>query len=270
MRDDAPTAGGGALLALSDHQSLQERTYRALRLAVLNRELKVGERLYETQLAKQLGVSRNPVREAIRRLQQDGLIEVRPRSGIYVASISPAEADDIYRIRGALEGVAARLAAERASEDELAHFRDVIAAPEVHAAIAQNDGAIVHEADLFHRTIHECAHSQRLLEMLEAIYTRVQHYRNVTLRLPGRPEIASHGHLMIFQAIARRDGATAEVLMRDHIEGARVSLMRQLIEATPPLEAPHDSTSAADGAEGATPRGTGDGLIPMHSGDRGA
>jgi DNA-binding GntR family transcriptional regulator len=84
------------------------------------------------------------------------------------------------------------------------------------------------EADRFHRAVHEYAHSPQLLEPLQLIYGRVLHYRNVTLALPGRAHVAIAGHLEIYQAIARRDGARAEMVMREHIEGARISLMRHL------------------------------------------
>src|SRR5687768_15046082 len=89
---------------LTDQQSLQERTYHALRAALLEGVYMPGERIYEGIVAKEIGVSRNPVREAIRRLQQDGLVQVRPHYGIYVAEIPSDEIEDVYRIRGALEG----------------------------------------------------------------------------------------------------------------------------------------------------------------------
>lgn len=224
------------LPAIADQLSLQERTYRTLRAAILNGTLAVGQRIYEAELAKQLAVSRNPVRESIRRLQQDGLVDVRPRSGIYVSSISMEEADDIYRIRGALEGLAARLAAERITDRELEVLEQVLHAGSdtIRQSTSIEDVAIVSGADQFHRAVHEFAHSPQLIEPLALIYARVRHYRNVTLSLPGRADVASRGHEDIFRAIARRDGARAEAVMRDHIDGARVSLMRHLDAAPLP------------------------------------
>jgi DNA-binding GntR family transcriptional regulator len=222
------------LSTISDHPSLQERTYRTLRAAILSGEFRVGERVYETQVAAQLGVSRNPVRESIRRLQQDGLVDVRPRGGIYVASISMEEADDIYRVRGALEGVAARLAAERSTPEELeALQRLATGAGTVEDYGGPQELPVVTGADHFHRAVHEYAHSPQLLEPIKLIYGRVLHYRNVTLRLPGRANVASEGHLEIYRAIAKRDGSRAEAVMREHIEGARISLMRHLEKINP-------------------------------------
>jgi DNA-binding GntR family transcriptional regulator len=240
------------LPALGDHVSLQERTYRALRNALVTGQFQLGERLYEMDLAATLGVSRNPVREAIRRLQQDGLIEVRPRSGIYVASISLDDADDIYRIRGALEGIAARLAAERATDSEIAEMDQLLNHP--HRAMrraARTDPAVI-DADSFHRAVYQCAHSTPLSEMLAVIYARVFRYRSVTLQFPGRPEVVMRSHRELFGAIARRDGDRAEELMREHVEGARRSLMehftRETLAALPDegSYSTHGDTAAGD------------------------
>lgn len=226
MQPESLQGGPLQLAKIADHLSLQERTYQTLRNAILDGQLGVGERIYEAKLAEQLGVSRNPVRESVRRLQQDGLVDVRPRGGIYVASISIGDADDIYRVRGALEALAASLAAERITDSELADLKEL--------AFGQagegrgSDGSTVTAADKFHRAVHEYAHSPVLLEPLRLLYGRVLHFRNITLQLPGRANTAAEGHIEIYQAIAMRDSARAKLVMREHIEGARISLMRHL------------------------------------------
>jgi DNA-binding GntR family transcriptional regulator len=238
------------LVTIADHPSLQERAYQTLRTAILEGRFEVGERLYESKLAEQLGISRNPVRESIRRLQQDGLVDVRPRGGIFVASISIDEADDIYRVRGALEALAARLAAERITDSELEQLRS-LALGQLPDGPDSGTRSLVSGADHFHRAVHEFAHSAQLLEPLKLIYGRVLHYRNVTLRLPGRAGVASRGHIEIYQAIAKRDGARAELVMREHIEGARISLMRHLEQVTPAEtdDETDDGVIARSGAE---------------------
>jgi DNA-binding GntR family transcriptional regulator len=240
-RTDQDHAAPLNLVAIADHPSLQERAYRTLRTAILEGRFAVGERLFESKLADQLGISRNPVRESIRRLQQDGLVDVRPRGGIYVASISIEEADDIYRVRGALEALAARLAAERITDSELDQLRRLAFG---HADDIPTQAAVT-EADQFHKAVHEFAHSPQLLEPLKLIYGRVLHYRNVTLSLPGRANVAVQGHVEIYQAIAKRDSARAELVMREHIEGARISLMRHLERQTPADEPTRDDQVAA-------------------------
>jgi DNA-binding GntR family transcriptional regulator len=225
------------LAPLTDHVSLQERTYQALRTALLEGVFAVGERLFETEVASMLGVSRVPVREAVRRLQQDGLLEVRPRSGIYVASVSPAEADDIYRIRAALEGTAAGLAAERITDAELLELGRLLKRQDEESQMeakggrprrARSQSGVVARADQFHRAIHVYARSQRLYELLELNYAQVMHFRKITLGMPGRAEAASHGHHQLYDALRRRDSQGAERLMREHVDSARRVLLAHL------------------------------------------
>lgn len=222
------------LSPITDQRSLQERTYQALRSALLDGEYLPGDRIYEATIAQALGVSRNPVREAVRRLQQDGLVEVRPHYGIYVTTIPAEEIEDIYRIRGALEATAAGLATERMSDAEIAeiaeiHAEQVRAAKE--AAPLPREPVSVVLADRFHHAIHVGARSPRLLVLLEQIYAQVTHFRNLTLRAPGRASVSAAGHGAILDAIRSRDVPAAEEQMRLHIDDARQALERQLSEA---------------------------------------
>jgi DNA-binding GntR family transcriptional regulator len=221
------------LAPLTDQLSLQERTYQSLRSALLEGDYLPGDRIYEAALAQALGVSRNPVREAIRRLQQDGLLDVRPHYGIYVAEIPADEIEDVYRIRGALEATAAGLAAERMSDHEIGELGRILA--EQQAAAGRSDGlpreaVSAAQADRFHHAIHVGARSPRLLTLLEQIYAQVTHFRNLTLRMPGRAQVSAAGHAEIYDAIAGRDHAAAEQRMRNHIDDARQALVRQRSE----------------------------------------
>jgi DNA-binding GntR family transcriptional regulator len=219
------------LSPLKDQLSLQERTYQVLRAALVGGEYLPGERIYEAAVAQALRVSRNPVREAIRRLQQDGLLDVRPHYGIYVATISGEEIEDIYRIRGALEGSAAALAAERMTDVEIAELGAILEeqqrAADTAAPLPREPVSVV-QADRFHHAIHVDAKSPRLLTLLEQIYAQVTHFRNLTLRVPGRAAVSARGHAAIYEAIRARDGNAAERLMRAHIDDARQALVRQV------------------------------------------
>lgn len=218
---------------LSAHHSLQERTYQTLRDAIVQGRLTSGERLYETALAEMLGVSRNPVREAILRLRHDGLVEVRPRTGIFVASFSAAEVQDLYRIRAALEGTAAALAAQRMSDEDLDRLETVL--ERMEKATAQHlRGATVHEADAFHQMVHVGARSQRLASLLEQLYGQIAHYRTVTLGIPGRAANASQGHHDLLDALRRRDADEADRVMRHHVLGAATALLSHLLPETSP------------------------------------
>jgi DNA-binding GntR family transcriptional regulator len=222
------------LSPLSEQVSLQERTYQAVRAALLHGHYLPGERIYEGAIAQALGVSRNPVREAVRRLQQDRLLDVRPHHGIYVAAIPLDEIEDIYRIRGALEATAAALSAERMSDADVAELGAILeeqqraarsAAPLPRAPVS------VVQADRFHHAIHVGARSPRLLTLLEQIYAQVTHFRNLTLRVPGRAAVSAAGHATIYEAIRARDAEAAHQRMRLHIKDARQALVRQMEEA---------------------------------------
>jgi DNA-binding GntR family transcriptional regulator len=222
------------LSPITDQRSLQERTYQAMRSALLDGEYMPGDRIYEATIAQALGVSRNPVREAVRRLQQDGLLEVRPHYGIYVTSIPTEEIEDIYRIRGALEATAAGLATSRMSDAEIDELEEIYG-EQVDAAnnaspLPREPVSVV-QADRFHHAIHVGAQSPRLLALLEQIYAQVTHFRNLTLRVPGRASVSAAGHRAILEAIRSRNVAAAEHEMRAHIDDARQALERQLLEA---------------------------------------
>jgi DNA-binding GntR family transcriptional regulator len=232
------------LAPLTDQQSLQERTYHALRSALLHGEYLPGDRIYEATVARALGVSRNPVREAVRRLQQDGLLDVRPHYGIYVATIPVDEIEDVYRIRGALEATAAALAAERMTGDEvrkLALILDEQKRAAAEAAARPRAPVSVVQADRFHHAIHVGARSPRLLTLLEQIYAQVTHFRNLTLRVPGRAAVSAAGHESIYVAIEARDAEAADRMMRAHIDDARQALERQVREGLA-REQLHDGT----------------------------
>ncbi len=202
-----------------------------MRAALLDGEYLPGDRIYEATIAQALGVSRNPVREAVRRLQQDGLLDVRPHYGIYVTTVPAEEIEDIYRIRGALEGTATGLAAERMTDEEIEALAQIyaeqVSAADRAAPLPREPVSVV-QADRFHHAIHLGARSPRLLVLLEQIYAQVTHFRNLTLRVPGRASISAAGHRDILEAIRARDVEAAEMRMRLHVDDARKALERQL------------------------------------------
>jgi DNA-binding GntR family transcriptional regulator len=228
------------LTPIGEQRSLQERTYQSMRLAILEGRYVPGERIYEAEVAHALGVSRNPVREAVRRLQQDGLLDVRAHYGIYVTRIPAEEIDDIYRIRAALEGTAAGFAAARMSDHDIGELEAIVAEQQQAVAAAEalpRAPVSVVQADHFHHAIHVGANSPRLLAMLEQLYAQVTHFRNLTLRLPGRAAVSAAGHAEILRAMQARDADGAEMLMRAHIDDARHALLRQMDEIAKQAEA---------------------------------
>lgn len=212
---------------LDDQPSLQAQTYEILRRSIIQNELKPGERLATGALAERLGISRSPVREALHRLLQDGLVEARERSGMYVASVSLKEVDDVFRIRGALEGLTASLASERGTDDEFDRLQSILDQMRSHASAAEA-AEVVQEADRFHETVLVAAKAPRLETQLGQIHQRMTYFRNLSLRVPGRAAEAVREHQALLMPIRARKADEAERIMREHINKARLVVVRTL------------------------------------------
>jgi DNA-binding GntR family transcriptional regulator len=215
--------------SLKDHPSLHERAYHLVRSAILEGAYKPGERIFEAAIAEALGVSRNPVREAIRRLQQEGLVEVRRRSGVFVASLSIDEVRDLYRIRAALEGVAAALAAQRMSDVELVRLRSILDRMQPHGG--RSDDAVREVVAEFHACIRVAAHSPPLAALLDQVFAQVS--RSKGLAFAVEPSTAHTEHEPLFNSICRRDSDSAERLMHQHVLEAYARVMRGHPEGGP-------------------------------------
>ncbi len=155
---------------------LRDVVFNTLRQAILRGELKPGERLMEIQLANKLGVSRTPVREAIRKLELDGLVLMIPRKGAEVAQISEKSLRDVLEVRRSLEALAVRLACERMSLQGLSELKEAEQAFE--EVLGQDDITVVAEADVaFHRAIYIATDNERLIQLLNNFREQMYRYR---------------------------------------------------------------------------------------------
>lgn len=218
------------MIMMRRHPPLQEQAYHAIRTAILKGQFRPGQRLTELELAARFGISRNPVREAMRRLQQDGLIEFNDSSaGARVSSLSEDEYDDLSRLRAAIEGVAARLAAGRMTDAELAGLERSRKQFAARSKAGHADEAVEADYD-FHRVIYVGAHSPKLVVVLDSLQAQIRQFRKLTLSIPRRVDAATRGHAAIYAAMKARDAAKAERLMRAHIEEARAVLRQHMRE----------------------------------------
>ena len=184
-----------------------------------------GARLTETEIAERLNVSRTPVREAIRRLEADGLVAHMPRAGAVVRRLDHSEIMELYEMRTVLEGTAARLAARAASEVEI----DELAAIDAEMAAAEGDGAALFELNTqFHRTLIRAARNRFLVRSVEAVHTTLLILGPSTLARPDRARAAVAEHEAVVAALRRRDGKAAEKRMRAHMEAAQRTRLRML------------------------------------------
>lgn len=204
----------------SQWQSAYDRLLDEIRFGTLL----PGARLRETELAARLAISRTPVREAIRRLEADGLVEHQPRQGASLRRLGHAEVTELYEMRVVLEGTAARLAARAASALELAELDEINA-----EMTAFSDPVLIARANRqFHITLLNAAKNRFLRRAMTGLRRTALVLGRSTLMEPNRSAAAAAEHAALLDALHRRDGAAAEEAMRAHIEAAHRTRLRQL------------------------------------------
>jgi DNA-binding GntR family transcriptional regulator len=208
--------------------SLAEQAYVKLREAIVTGMLSPGERLVERQLGLRMGASRTPLREAMIRLQHEGLLTMLPSGGVTVASINEQEARELYAIRIGLEGYATRLAAQAAGPAAIEELRAL--ARLEHLRLAPLDLRTLEELNnVFHRTLYAASGMRRLAEVIEIYREQALHYRIYDIYRPDevRRGVAQHDELI--DAVEAHDGDLAERLMREHISiGTEIVLERRV------------------------------------------
>jgi DNA-binding GntR family transcriptional regulator len=206
-----------------ERYSLHSQVFNYIRDAILNGRYKPGDPLVETKLAEELGVSRTPIREAIRQLELEGLVISIPNKGVVVDGVSQQDIDDIYTIRSMLEGLAARWAAQRIDEQGLKALEEIIELMEYYTK--KNDFDQLTQLDTrFHGELYDSCGSKVLKHTLGNLLRYVQRARRGSLKVPSRAQLALNEHRGIFEAIMRRDAEEAERLMADHIFRASLNL----------------------------------------------
>lgn len=216
-------------ITLESYKPLREIVFETLREAIISGKLLPGERLMEIQLAEEMGVSRTPVREAIRKLELEGLVVMVPRKGAYVAGMTVKEMVDVFEVRTALEGLAAGLAAERATAEEIEEMeRAVFQISEVSDGL--NLDTLVERDTNFHDLIYKASHNQRLVQIITHLREQLNRFRTTSLALPGRGKYAVDEHKGIVEAIGARDVELATNLAREHVEIAEQLFLSALGE----------------------------------------
>ena len=212
----------------SKYYSLEDKVYQELEEEILTGKLKRGESITETALSERLGVSRTPVRSAMRRLTEEGLIETVANRGSVIIGITAEDMLDIYRVRVRLEGLASKLAAENISPEGIEKLTEAVELAEFY--ISKKDTEKLKELDsMFHQTVYKEANNRWLARTLSELHKKIRAYRKLSLTIPGRLEASVAEHRQILDAILRGDSAEADRLTSMHIEAASES-MRQAFE----------------------------------------
>ena len=203
-------------LVIADNIPLRDAVFETLREAILKGVLSPGQHLMEMQLAYQLGVSRTPVREAIRMLELEGLVNMVPRKGARVAAISEKSLCDVLEVRRALEELSIRLACTRMERDDLEKL-DSINQQFIRACQGDDVVQIARIDESFHAVIYEAADNAKLLQLLNQMQNQMYRYRIEYIKLKERRQILVEEHKKIIHSLARRDADAAAEAINTHI-----------------------------------------------------
>jgi len=223
-----PPSGLAALWERRDvSAATADAVYATLRAAIVHRVLEPGQRLAEEDLARRLDVSRTPVREALLRLQAERLTARAPRGGLVVSTITPAEVLDLYVVRQALDGQAARLAAASASPVDIDHLR--LINDRMRQAASDFQYALMAELNLeFHHELCRVGRSPLLLAFVEQVHDRVRRFPGSTFTYPGRAADALSEHSDLIASIEARDPDRAQRTAYEHMGRALAIRLKTL------------------------------------------
>lgn len=200
----------------SDKYSLRGRVFNKLREDILSGKYSQNDELKETTISLELGVSRTPVREALRQLELEGLVNIIPNKGAYVNGISEKDIHDIYSIRSYLEGLCAKWACEYITQEQIDNLEEVVYLSEFHIKKEHHE-QVVELDNKFHQLIYEASGSKILKHILSDFHHYVERVRKITLSSDLRAVNSNKEHAAILEAIKQRDGEKAEALAHEHI-----------------------------------------------------
>lgn len=212
---------------MDDFLPLRDVVFRTLRQAILTGAMKPGERLLEIHLANKLGVSRTPIREAIRMLELEGLVVMVPRRGAQVAQITEKSMSDVLEVRCALDELAVGLACQRISEEEVKELKE--ACESFEKAVEKNDIHVIAKADIvIHDIIYKASRNPRLTQMINNLAEQMYRYRFEYIKDDSQHHMLCKEHWNIFASIKQHDEKKAKELIRMHVENQEKSIIKQI------------------------------------------
>lgn len=211
-------------IRMDDYLPLRDVVFNTLRQAILKGELQPGERLMEIALAERLGVSRTPIREAIRKLELEGLVTMIPRRGAQVANITEKDLNDVLEVRMCLENMAIEKACQQMSEEDIVSLKKE--ADAFGSFIEDGNLTRLAEADeAFHELIYRASNNARLIQVLNNLREQIYRYRIEYLKEEALRHCLADEHERLYQAISRRDVELAKIVCNEHLENQRKAIL---------------------------------------------
>mgnify|MGYP003835669639 CR=1 FL=1 len=226
-RDEINMANKLSKVNLNDYKPLREVIFDTLREAIITGELKPGERLMEVKLAEKMGVSRTPVREAIRMLELEGLVNMYPRKGAHVAELSVKDIMDVLEVRASMDSLATRLAAERITDEEIKELKQIQAQFVNYADKDNLQGTIKKDVE-FHELIYRASRNDRLLQIANNLREQVQRFRVIYLKDYSSPKNLIKEHEEICSAISARNLDMAQEFAQTHINNQEKVIIKAI------------------------------------------
>lgn len=218
---------GKLQIDMDEFLPLRDVVFNTLRRAILNGQLKPGERLMEVHLANRLGVSRTPIREAIRKLELEGLVIMIPRRGAEVARITEKSLKDVLEVRRALDALSVELACQRISREDLDRLAD--ACGKFERAVRGADASVIAREDVaLHDIIVEATGNQRLQQLVNNLSEQMYRFRFVYIKEENQHDNLVAEHREIYESILSRDRERAAAAARLHIDNQEKSIIRQI------------------------------------------
>ncbi|MDF2523239.1 MAG: transcriptional regulator, GntR family [Clostridiales bacterium] len=220
-------AGKLSKINFNDYKPLRDVIFGTLREAIISGELRPGERLMEVQLSEKMGVSRTPVREAIRKLELEGLVDMIPRKGAHVAELSVKDIMDVLEVRASLDGLATSLSAQRITDEEINELKHVYSQFVNYVEKENLQGSIKKDVE-FHDIIYHSSRNDKLIQISNNLREQIHRFRVIYLKGSGSSRELIKEHWEIIEAITSRDVEAAQRVAQKHIRNQEATIIKSL------------------------------------------
>lgn len=214
-------------MIIEKNKSMREKVYDILKQLIIDGEIAPGERIIETEYSNKFQISRTPIREAIRMLELEGLVESQPTGGVLVKQITEDEIAEVYKIRIALEGIVLEEVIKKAKASDIKHIEKVL--KDTEKAFDNNDTPAVFELfSKFNMTLYDIANLSKVTGMINNINLYLKRFRKLSVESPIRKDDAFRDHVNILEAIKKKDLSAALFINRAHLEKSMIFILSQV------------------------------------------